>query len=635
MYIENVIILNYRSCKILDLELSKDSPNVFIGLNDSGKSTVLQALDLLLGGKLKYSSYGEGSYKSDISNSLVSIEELNQILKNKELPLFDFGNDSTLIIGKLMYDKKEAEIYNDLNLSTALKWSLDCNINNTLWVAKRYHNNKSQMYLLSLETENPLELWNANQTDLNKRIKEFNVSPKDIENENGKGRFSNFEKIRAIYGKLDCSVKWTDYSYAKNDKDVFPSFNLFDWNTSLEEIISTANAIMQEEINDHITPIKKMAVDSAKKAEDAINKKFGDISLIIKEVAKEVEGISAKVYFDVKEKISDIMVTKTHSDGPIHLENQGEGLKRQIWFSLIKVKANTDKEGANKFIWAFDEPETHLYPGAQREFFDILNKLSLGNVQTIISTHSTIFVDKSNLNKINSVKQENNGYTEINFCKDIDSIFLSLNIKNSDFLFYDKFLVVEGDTEQYLIPRLYELYTGNTLLADNVQLLNIQGKNKWNENKKIIDKILGDFKKSEEQVLYLFDNDMSFEIGKAAITENMFFVVEQDIEDSINDDIWINILNEYYQGVLEFSSEEISNWKKAVLKKTKCNDYEKFYPILKKGIKTKCDKEKIEYDTLLRIPSKGVESANFLKRHINSKDDIPKKIKEAFDKLRI
>jgi putative ATP-dependent endonuclease of OLD family len=635
MYIENVIILNYRSCKILDLELAKDSPNVFIGLNDSGKSTVLQALDLLFGTKPKFSSYGEGSYKSDISNSLVSIEELNQILKNKELPFFDFGNDSTLIIGKLIYDEKEAEIYNDLNLSNALKWSLESNFNNTLWVAKRYYNNKSQMYLLSLETETPLELWNANQTDLNKRIKEFNVSSKDIENENGKGRFSNLEKIRALYGKLDCSVKWTDYSHAKNDKDVFPSFSLFDWNTSLEEIISTANAIMQEEINDHITPLKKMAVDSAKKAEDAINMKFGEISLIIKEVAKEVEGISSKVYFDVKEKISDIMVTKTNSDGPIHLENQGEGLKRQIWFSLIKVKANTDKEGANKFIWAFDEPETHLYPGAQREFFDILNKLSLGNVQTIISTHSTIFIDKSNLNKINSVKQENNGYTEINFCKDIDSIFISLNIKNSDFLFYDKFLVVEGDTEQYLIPRLYELYTGNTLIADNVQLLNIQGKNKWTENKKIIDKILGDFKKSEEQVVYLFDNDMSFEIGTAAITENMFFIGEQDIEDSINDDIWINILNEYYKGVLEFSSEEISNWKKAVVKNTKCRDFEKFYPILKKGIKTKCDKKGIEYDTLLRIPSKGAESANFLKRHINSNNDIPIKIKEAFDKLRI
>ncbi len=68
-------------------------------------------------------------------------------------------------------------------------------------------------------------------------------------------------------------------------------------------------------------------------------------------------------------------------------------------------------------------------------------------------------------------------------------------------------------------------------------------------------------------MLYLFDNDMSFEIGKTAITENMFFVGEQDIEDSISDEIWLNILNDYYQGVLEFSIKEIKDWKNAVVKK--------------------------------------------------------------------
>ncbi|WP_288095733.1 hypothetical protein [Hydrotalea sp.] len=126
---------------------------------------------------------------------------------------------------------------------------------------------------------------------------------------------------------------------------------------------------------------------------------------------------------------------------------------------------------------------------------------------------------------------------------------------------------------------------------------------------------------------------MSFEIGKTAITENMFFVGEQDIEDSISDEIWLNILNDYYQGVLEFSIKEIKDWKNAVVKKTRCNDYEKFYPILKKGIKTKC-KKNIDYDSLKRMPSKGAKSADFLQRFINSENDIPVKIKEAFDKLR-
>ncbi len=634
MHIENITVFNYRSCRLLDLELSKENPNVFIGLNDSGKSTVLQAFDLLLGNKPKYSSYGEGSYKSDISNSPISIEQINAFLEVKDLPLFGFADDSTLVIGKLVYSDEEAEKYSDLNLTTALKWSIECNASNILWIAKRYNNNRVQTYLISSESEEPLELWNVTQAIINNKVRELAVSNEDIENENRKGRFSNFEKIRAVYGKLNCSLKWVEYNFGKSDKDIFPSFNLFDWNTSLEEIITTANAIMQEEINEHITPIKKMASDSARKAEEAINQKFGEISSIIKEVAKEVEGISSKVHFDVKEKISDIMVTKTNSDGPIHLENQGEGLKRQIWFSLIKAKATTEAQGETKFIWAFDEPETHLYPGAQREFFDILNKISIGNVQTLISTHSTIFIDKSNLNKINSVKKENNGYTEINFCKDIDSIFLSLNVKNSDFLFYNRFLIVEGDTEQYLIPQLYELYAGKSLIGDNIQLLNIQGKNKWNENKRIIDKVLGDFKKSEDQIIFLFDNDMSFEIGRGVITENMFFVGDQDIEDSIDNKVWLNILNDYYQDVLKFNLEEINSWKEEVVKNAKCNDYEKFYPILKKKIKDKCENLDIDYDSVKKIPFKGAESAEFLLKFIITQNEIPEKIKKAFDKLK-
>lgn len=617
MHLERLIIFNYRSCQSLDIHLSDVNPNIFIGLNDSGKSTVLQAVDLLLGDKPMYNFASEGNYKSDLSNSPINSKVINNTLQLNALPPVNIDGNSTIVIGKLKYDNVEAENFPDINLTTPLQWSIECNEDKVLWITKSFYNNRIQGYLLASETEVPLSLWNANQTEINKKIKEAGVSAEDIQNENGKGRFSNFEKIRAIYGKYECELKWIEYKFGKSDRDIFPSFSLFDWKTSLDEIVATANAIMQGEIKSHIEPIKKEAIISAQKAEEAINKKFGEISSIIQEVAKDVVGISSKVYFDVKEKISDIMVTKTFSDGPIHLENQGEGLKRQIWFSLVKAKASAANNGSNKFIWAFDEPETHLYPGAQREFFDILGAISIGNVQTLISTHSTIFIDKSNLNKINSVRQ-NTGYTEINYCKDIESIFSSLNVKNSDFLFHDKFLVVEGDTEHYLIPKLYELYKGRTLVTDNIQLLNIQGKNKWIVNKQIIDKVLGDFKKSDEHVIYLFDNDMSFEIGKSAISENMFFVGEQDIEDSISDEIWLTLLNGYYQGVFEFSLKEVRDWKNSIFKGAKCNNNEKFYSIVKSGIKEKCKSEKIDYDTLKRLPSKGADSAEFLIKHLTN-----------------
>lgn len=381
-------------------------------------------------------------------------------------------------------------------------------------------------------------------------------------------------------------------------------------------------------------PIKDQANESAKKAEVAINKKFGDLSKTIQEVAKDIESINSKVHFDVKEKISDIMVTKTFSDGPIHLENQGEGLKRQIWFSLIKAKSDDSVESNNKFIWAFDEPETHLYPGAQREFFDILNKISLGNVQTLISTHSTIFIDKSNLNKINSVKQEANGYTEINKCEDIEAIYSSLNVKNSDFLFHDKFLIVEGDTEQYLIPKLYEIYTSSTLIKDNIQLVNIQGKDKWDMNKAIIDKVVTGFKKTDQYVVYLFDNDMRYKIGEAAILNNMFFVGDQDIEDAIDNSIWVEILNEFYKDSLIFKLEEIEGFKNEVVKGVEGNSNQKFYSILKNKIRNKFIGLGLDPLIQLPLPSKGSESADFLLSSIVNIDNIPLVIRNAFDELR-
>jgi hypothetical protein len=143
---------------------------------------------------------------------------------------------------------------------------------------------------------------------------------------------------------------------------------------------------------------------------------------------------------------------------------------------------------------------------------------------------------------------------------------------------------------------------------------------------------LGDFKKSDEQVIYLFDNDMSFEIGGSAITENMIFVGDQDIEDSISNEIWLALLNDYYHGVLEFKQQEIQDWKTAIVKGAKCDSNDKFYSILKNGIKEKCKSEEIDHDTLKRLPSKGADSAEFLIKHLN-KETIPAKIKEAFEKL--
>ena len=634
MILNKLIIVNYRSCRKIAVEFNSDEPNIFIGLNDCGKSSILNSIDLLLSDKPNYNFLSEGKYKSDLSNSPISPEEFESFLKLQKIPKIPFESDQTVVIGKLVYSNEELEIYKKIELSNTLSWVLEKGTSNEIWIAKTYSNIGNQFFILTNDVNELLRFWELSSTDLNKQIKENGITAKDIQNENGKGRFSNMEKIHALYKSKSLSPQWNSYKYAKSDKEVFPEFKYFDWNCSFEDINTIANAIMKEHIDNHLAPLKKKALSAAEEAGIEINKKFGELTKIIQTVAKGVENVTSKVHFDVKEKISDIMVQKINSDGFVHLESQGEGLKRQIWFSLIKSKAeNHPQEGVKNFIWAFDEPETHLYPGAQRDLFDTLNLISNGNVQLLISTHSTVFIDKSRINKILSVSQNEDGYTEINFCEDVDSIYSSLSVRNSDFLFHDKFLIVEGDTEQYLIPKLFEIYTNKTLLESNIQLININGKDKWSMNKSIIDKIMKGFKKSDNQLVFLFDNDMSFEIGNSKKTDNMFFVGKQDIEDSIESSIWEFLINQKYQDQISINESEINEIIKKIPEGSKCSSNEKFYSKLKKELKNKWNEKGLEIDEFKDLPSKGLESADFLLIGINDIEKIPLQIKLAFDKL--
>ena len=117
MYIEELIITNYKSCQFVDVKLSETIPNIFIGLNDSGKSTILNSLNLLLGDRIKYNYADEGNNKKDLSNSIFNLASLNGFLESKNLPSIEIEENSTTIIGKLIYEDAENEVFSDLNLT--------------------------------------------------------------------------------------------------------------------------------------------------------------------------------------------------------------------------------------------------------------------------------------------------------------------------------------------------------------------------------------------------------------------------------------------------------------------------------------------------------------------------------------
>lgn len=287
MIIEKFVLINYRSWKNCVLPFTGNTPQIFIGLNDCGKSSILHGLDLLLGEKPKYFSISDGKNKSDLSNSVLSNEEFNELFVSVELPKLDYNQEETIVLGMLSFSSDELATFSQSNLSNTLMWAIENAESNNLWIAKVFNGSSSITYLLLKDTSHKSEFWNKNASELKNIIREKGITAEEISNLNGKGRFSNIEQIVAIYKKeQDLIDSWTEYKFQKSDKDVFPIFKYYDWNCSFDDINALANSIMHEHIKTYLQPIKQSAQEASEKAEEAINSEFSKLSSEINKVAK-------------------------------------------------------------------------------------------------------------------------------------------------------------------------------------------------------------------------------------------------------------------------------------------------------------------------------------------------------------
>jgi len=632
MYLTKLIIINYRSCRCVEIDLLKDEPNILIGINDCGKTSILKGLELLLNEKPQVFSVKDGAKKKDVSNSPLDIEKFVDKFQSLSVPVPPYSGYEIVVVGKFITEEGDFTSTEIELLKPQSLWALENAAENGLWYYRSFDlEGKSKNYLLVPDNQtNEGELnsfFNLTATQLNRKRTEYKLSPEHIKNSNGVGRFSILEIVRALYVKLGVNNYWVEWKWEKN---LFPSFRYLDWNSSFDNILESATEALKELIEDHLAPVKMKALEGAQAAQNALNEHLRGHKNIIAAILPQVQELTANIHFEVKEKITDLLITKSGGDGPVHIDLQGDGIKRQIWFALVKAAAiNNAASNYKKHIWAFDEPETHLYPTAQRQLFEIIKEISNSTIEALISTHSTIFIDKAKLSAIKIISQDD-CYTSYSNCQSIDDVFHSLELRNSDFLFYDKFLIVEGDTEEYLIPAFYKIFTGKSLREDNIQLVPLKGASNWIEQKRIFESVLEGFKKPLDQVVYLFDNDQSFKIGNSAKNTNQFFVGKQDIEDSIESVIWVQIVKEYTGGKIKLNEDIIESIKTNIDDKNEIKAHDKFIPSLKKLIKATYHSlgEEIRGEVL---PSKGKDLVNLIVNQIKSPFQIPEKIIECFN----
>jgi putative ATP-dependent endonuclease of OLD family len=146
MILSRLQIINYKSCNNIYLELEKDIPNILIGINDSGKSSILSAIGLLLDEKIKFNFLQDDKVKKDLSNIVVKEDEFALIFEKLDVRPIDYSETKCYIIGEFTIE------VNDIteDLSTHLQWVLDKQDVEKIWLARVFDNSDSSSVHLLL-----------------------------------------------------------------------------------------------------------------------------------------------------------------------------------------------------------------------------------------------------------------------------------------------------------------------------------------------------------------------------------------------------------------------------------------------------------------------------------------------------
>jgi hypothetical protein len=171
-------------------------------------------------------------------------------------------------------------------------------------------------------------------------------------------------------------------------------------------------------------------------------------------------------------------------------EYQGTGQVSSAVLALLQYKEMRDRrlgKTEKDLIIAFEEPELYLHPNVAYLMKEVLYRLSEGN-QIVCSTHSPYMIDLSKekpqiLNKLTLEKNEGiekvsvkpfNIMPDYTTLTDDEPTYLKMLLKiDSEFakiFFGKKILIVEGDTEDIVLKRVFQLLpeedTRNQILAD-------------------------------------------------------------------------------------------------------------------------------------------------------------------------
>ncbi len=406
-------IAGFRGIQNMEMTLSRVT--ILTGPNNSGKTSVLKALQLALGNYIQYLSEEDFFIDQHDNRTKEITIDVKFVPFDSDKPVKNFNEQWTSAWG----DKIKPDINGNAFVAVRTKVRPD-------------------------EIKGGFEL----SRYIMQKWPKFDIWQKEKINEKDKMKsritgvdFISVESKRDIYDELKTKNSFvgrvlSDIQYDKTD---------------MEEIEKQIQSVNQKAVQ------KSTSLKDFKQNLQKLNKAFqGKGEVEVNPFPKKIRDLTKHFSIHFGDKNAGMFSMEYH------------GMGTRSWASMLTVQAFIDsaikkheKELEPFFpVFSAEEPEAHLHPNAQKSLY---HQLINTEGQIIISTHSPYFISVADISGIRSLWK-----TKFNvIANDISKNLSSLEVKKikreimsrrGDILFAHSWILCEGITEEQIIPAMFELW---------------------------------------------------------------------------------------------------------------------------------------------------------------------------------
>jgi predicted ATPase len=399
-----VILENFRGYS-KSTRIAIDDLTAFIGKNDTGKSTILEALDIF---------FNDG--KPERGDACVH------------------GTDTTIRIG-CAFTNLPANIVLDAAAHTSLAEEYLLNKNGELEIVKEWDTSgktpKEAVFAVALHPTNKdaSDLLTFKNADLKARVKKLGIDESNVNMAvNGSMRQAirnacqplTTELNRLPLDKEDAKKVWEQI------KPQLPMYAIFRSDRPSQD----GDEEVQNPLKFAITQVLKEIEPDLKKIEEAVRLRAEDVAKRTLAKLNEMDNRLAselRPFFKTDPKW-DVFKFGLVGDNDIPINKRGSGVRRLILLNFFRAEAErrrTEKK-ALSVIYAIEEPETSQHPDNQMLLVKALKELATEeNTQVLVTSHTPGLAGLLPSDSLRYVRKLADGTADVSKCKDDDLIVIA------------------------------------------------------------------------------------------------------------------------------------------------------------------------------------------------------------------